>query len=737
MTLKHTTTMLIGEINEEIFGLDTFLGTKVGEFDKSVAEHIIKEIEEKYIVTSWKEFLEKFSPSLYEMPTVNEETEKFTINYTTKKPYDDATAIEFSHSTPFIQSIIRLMDQREANGETNAYFEFSEALKSFSPERVKEQAQSLKKEMLSLTNEYQKLDDRNPEKQRIGANLRTKLNDASKLFNNKTALLQLAQATIGEQLLQLAAPAGSKNADKTPLALTTFEITEQGIQTSKLHIEHRNSDNDSSNNVEGAQALIGFIGNSYDYTVSKRIQTAEVDKRNESYQKDLVVTAFTATGSQLINPEEIPQKIQQYNHYVEATANVMESYFKAISKIFSTIVGVKLFFDEYERHTKLKKVKPRLLVTNAKLENLLAKDQFKKFINTVNDINFLYVHGLTSVIVPGVDLKEKSEEPMGGFDPLTGQMFEAPVETKSEGVSLQDVQVLAKYLAPYKIPLFFGFNSESSTFASLQQNAFDQDLRPILEKLKSSREEHDVLVPCYPNMTVIPKNSNLTTATKVQLTDEKSIVEDGKTDIYLPGFYIDSSYIAASLVAAHHCSGYLKGKYPDEANRITDDYPGIRLAYPELVTKTLLPIEVKGLPSSLIEEATDLGVGFMFISENRPASEKRITVRIANTCKVMDNGRVRPLYRVLVERFVYNEVIDNVKGNSKEAYERQLDAQVRGSLKANWELLSRNNQFNRLFKEKETVGFETLGNSGFIKVSFNNEETPLTVDISSEEVKSI
>lgn len=746
--VTYTTTLLCGEINPEKEDLATILNGESSESDESIAENVLKLIDKKLIVESWDEFLNTFQPTLYEVPMSDPETKKFTVIYEEKSPHPSAQPITFTRSHPLVQSFIQLMEQRQLDGQTNAYFEFSKALRAFSPERFREQAEGLRKEMLYLSAKYEELEEESPQRDQVGEKLANKLDQASLFFNNKTALLQLAQATVGEQLLQLAAPENETNApSKLSLQPATFMITEEGYKAEPIQISEDGSVSGQSENDKGVKLLSGFVEEYYDSIVmeetseqdDERIDlvydektdqfiTPSKDEKQKSYQKELVLQSFTGVTHTKITSAQLPQKIDQYNQYVEATASVMENYFNAISKIFSTLIGVKLFFDEYELHAKPKKVAPRLLIANTKLENLLAGSLFKKYVETIQNKGLVMDHGLLSVIVPGVELMTNNQV-KSKANPMN-RLKNKNKSSKETGVSLNDVKRLAVLLEPYRIPVFFGFNSKYSTYLEFQKSGFSEYFKPCLEQLRSRDAFSDLLVPCYPNMTIIPEDSAMKTAKKVR-QEENVVVEDGDKKVYLKGLCIDASYIAASLVAAHQCSSYLQGKYPENRTNVAEGYPGVRLTYSEQGTKTLLPIEVKSMPTSLVEKINNLSVGFVFKSENHPSSNRKITVHSCHTCKTLENGQTRPLYRTLVEKYVHTELLYSAKSDKKDEYLKQLNEQSRSSLKYKWtnEL---SNKFNELFKENEDVEFEVSGTKGELKFTFSNEEPTIEISIAQE-----
>lgn len=726
LLLPHTTTLLCEVINEEIQGLDSVLTTSL----EGVNEDLVKDIENRFLVRSWDEFLDKFQPALYEVPMVDTLTNTPIIQYLQKKPEGiDAQRIEFKRDHPLMKSFLQLMERKTMDGQTNAYFDFSEALKnSFSPAKLKKEADKLKKDMLYLSMQYEQLADEDPQKDLVGDKLEEKIYNAGAFFKNKTSLTQLAQETLGQQLLALATQTEKNEGDK-PLALSyaSFEITENGIQAIEVPNDQKQA-RLGSNQVAGQQQLIGYVGSYYDEVVqAPQAQSGViVETKGDTYQKQLVVSALTGGGLAELPVEMIPQKVEEYNYYVDLTADIMSNYFQALSELFGKITGVKQFFDEYEKNVKSKKVEPRLLVANAKLENLVQLEEFKKYLKLIHDKGYFQEHGLTSVIVPGVSVHEKAQQAAPKSN-LLGRQKKAKSEATVEGVQLEDVKTLAELLLPFKIPVFFGIQGESSTFKKLSGTSFEQEFEPFLLKIKKQQGTwREVFVPCYPNATIIPSNSSLTTATKVQAA-ELGIEKANNKNIQVPGFYIDASYIAASFVAAHHCPGYLKEKYKEKSEQIDEALPGIRISFSEQSTKTTLPIEIKGIPESVLERINNISIGFVLMSQNSLKSEGKITVHSCNSSRVNELEKGRPLYRMLVESFVRNTLHSKYDARTETEFRDQLNEQKLNTFGR--KLKTSRDAFNRIFHENESVTFEGTKTLNF---SFKEEQNPIEVEIKSE-----
>ena len=102
-----------------------------------------------------------------------------------------------------------------------------------------------------------------------------------------------------------------------------------------------------------------------------------------------------------IEPE---QEVKNYNNYLSFYKDAQENFIKIAKPLIEKLLGVKMFFEQY--NTKLSLMKPKLLVTNIKSEMLVKtgnKERLKAFFNTVNAKND-FENTIWFGIYPNVDL---------------------------------------------------------------------------------------------------------------------------------------------------------------------------------------------------------------------------------------------------------------------------------------------------------------------------------------------
>jgi hypothetical protein len=279
------------------------------------------------------------------------------------------------------------------------------------------------------------------------------------------------------------------------------------------------------------------------------------------------------------------------------------------------IVGVKLFFDQY--NTKNKGAPPKLLITNTKLEMLTKASnlpRLEKYLNTVNsknDFENTIWFGICSNVGLGgeEDVKVRRQRFKGN------EKIEKNVENTMESMG-----ILLNVLKDYKVQLFFNFEtSEETTFDSLATKGVE----PYIEKCKPlmKKDFSAYAIPCYPNFTIIPKNKSgvLLDRKMVQGEEGGAVLSNEKEDfmrLWLEGVYVGAAYVAAGISAAWQCPGYLKTFFTE----VHKEYPGVRFDIESkdhmLRVVTTMAKEISGFTNNVKNEINRLNFGFAFASEN-------------------------------------------------------------------------------------------------------------------------
>lgn len=474
------------EFNPEKPDLLTLVGEVKGM--DSLSDDKINEINEKLLVGSFDEFMDKFAPTVYSFFNSSNGQVVYTLKRPENIPAENITEIPINEENDFIKMVITMLDAKNANGLKNSDFNFENITSMISPEKVMDDIRQVRKEIHYLYDQYEGLDDEDPKKLDVGDKLNERFEMASKNYNNVMAMLPLAIEDIKTRLLLGQPEDGGEPQEVTIGKLTLNDEGELKIieAPKDQKMELAVTDADSSNELSLVFAE--------DYEA--------VSDDTSDYVKDLVVRTFSPLP--MTTQEEINYKVEvkNFNNYLEFYKEAKSDFVKVVKPLIEKIVGVKLFFDQYQ--SKVNEMRPSLLITNNKLEMITKASnivRLEKFLNTVNNKND-FQNTIWLGIATNVALASQSEVK------LSRQRFKGNTKViKNSDNSMESVAILLNLLKDYNVQLYFSFEtSEETTFDDLATNGvskYVEHCQPLMKKAFST-----FAVPCYPNFTIIPKDKS-------------------------------------------------------------------------------------------------------------------------------------------------------------------------------------------------------------------------------------
>ncbi|MDN5305238.1 MAG: hypothetical protein PWP46_2125 [Fusobacteriaceae bacterium] len=635
--IKQTNrTILFEEINPQKLDLITLIGDVNGY--ESLSDEKLIEINEHLLVRDFDEFLKKFEPKVYSF--YNAATQK--VAYTLEKPEgipDDAISeIPLDENNDFLKMLFTLIDAKKNQGIKNVDFKFENILEMISPKKVMEDIKQIRKEISYLHSKYEELDDNDPTKGEMGDKLNIKFEEASKHYNNIMGMLPIAIEDIKTRLLL-----GQKQEDTQAEAIKVGILT-MGEQGELKILEAPKAEGNALvvKDQENANKLIEVFEEDY----------KEITENPTTYVQDLVIRTFAPMP---VVQEEInvEQEVENYNTYLEFFKNSKDEFVKTAKPLIEKLLGVKMFFEQYE--TKNKAMKPSLLVTNTKVDMIVKsnnKDRFLKYLNTINaknDFNDTIWFG----IVPAIEFDSSVKRE------VRRERFKgSKKEVKSKGNTMESLTQILNIAKDYKIQIFFNFEAkEETTFSSMATLGVERYINKCEPLTK--QEYSEFAIPCLPNFTVIPRDkSGVVLDSRLKLNDDGGVeLSKEKEDImklWLEGIYIDASYVAAGLVASYQCPEYLKTKFKNTATK----YPGVRFDLEEgdngLKVLTTLAKEISGFTNKIKDEINRKNFGFIFSSENAQVDGrlvKRITVYKARSLAQSEEG-FEPIFKTTVSTYI-------------------------------------------------------------------------------------
>ncbi len=630
-------TILFTEINPECLNLLTLIGDVRGK--TSLDDDKIKEINKELAVSSFPEFLEKFSPVVYSWCDAS--TGK--IQYSTVRPehipQNCITEIPLNEMNDLLNMLITLLDAKDAQGVANVDFQFGKILEMISPKKIMEDIRQVRREIQYTYGKYMELDDGDPKRLDLGDTLNYQFEQASQNYNNVLAMLPLAIEDIKTRLLLGDGESRQGGPDFKAGLLSMGEDGELKI----LEMKQEESTQLAVVDDEVNLSLMDAFREDYD----------ALNENPSGYVRDLVVRTFCPLSSTMESNVNRELEVGNYNTYLEFYKQSKNDFVKVVKPLIEKILGVKTFFDQYK--VKEKGMQPKLLITNIPLEMMVKSSNLPRlitYLNTTNDKNE-FDNTIWFGIVPDVELNQTS----GGK--LQRVRFAGNKREEKQGTnSMESLAALMNAIEPYKISTFFSFcTGEETTFNYISTEGielFKDKCTPLMKKTYS-----EFVIPCIPNATIIPKDKSGLVLDKKMVMDEEGNValsteKDDVMKMWLEGIYVSAAYEAAGIVAAWQCPEYLKQRFKDTSM----EYPGVRFDIEAddnaLLTTTSMTKEISGFTNAIKNSINHTGFGFVFSSDNAQYKGQEIkSITVYKARNLLSRGNeFEPIYKTLVVTYI-------------------------------------------------------------------------------------
>jgi hypothetical protein len=705
--------ILFEEINPERLDLLTLVGDVKG--IDSLDDEKIKEINRELLVRSFDEFLEKFSPSVYSFFNAAADDGKGAVVYTLKRPEnippEYISEIKLDHNNDFLKMLFTLIDTKRSQGIINVDFRFDKVLDMISPKKVMDDIRQARKEIHYLFDKYEELDEGDPKKLDLGDKLNYKFEEARQNYNNVMAMLPLAIEDIKTRLLL---GGGENGGEAQAVQVGMLTIGDTGelkiIEAPKEESNALMLASENSNN-----SLVTIFESDYD----------SVTDSPSSYVKDLVVRTFCPLPAALTEVD-IDREIANYRAYLEFYTKAKDDFVKASKPLVEKILGVKMFFDQY--NTKTRGMRPSLIISNNKLDMTVKSNNMPRletYLNTVNAKND-FSNTVWFGIVPAIELESAGKPKIGRA------IFAGNKEVKKEGNTMESLTALLQTLKKYRVQVFFNFQAnDETTFNNLATMGVDKYMDKC--QMMTRQDYSEFAIPCLPNFTIIPKDkSGVVIDTIIQKTDDGKVkVSDSKEDImklWIQGVYVDASYVAAGIVAAYQCSEYLKEVFKNASR----SYPGVRFDIERedysLRMVTTMAKEITGFTNNIKDEINKRSFGFVFSSENAQVDGKdvkRITVYKARSLAMTDSG-FDSIYKTTVSTYIERIL----RFSSNDFKQDKIESFFSNNPKSQKEVWKNDNKFiNSIVQPGDDLNFaiDEMTNMCQIDLTFNGNVKNLEV----------
>lgn len=698
-------TILFEQINPDKLNLLTIIGET--ELQNSLSDDMIEEINKELLVESFDDFLIKFEPTIYSYFDANKNKVCYTLEKDVNIPSECVTEIRLGKDNAFFRMLLALLDARNNNKVKNVNFNYTDILELLSPKKIIENLKQSRKEINYLYDKYENLDDKNPEKKEIGDKLNYAFLEASKNYNNVLSMLPLAIEDIEVRLSLDKSNNPLNKLDRIKPGLLTIaengslEITEINTTSNLLQIE---------SNQKNTENLAQLFIDDYNETVEYK----------SAYVANLISRSYVP-NSVTLNELDIEKEITNYNSYLEIYKQSQDDFITISKELVKKVLGIKIFFDQY--NTKYKQMKPKLLITNFKVDLLMnpkSKKALAIYLNTVNNKND-FTNTIWFGILPNVNYDVSIEN-----QKIKKKFMGSDTEGILEKNKFNDILNIADLLEKYKIQLFFNFQASDKTdFKTFSINGVEEYKKKTMVLEDKTYSEY--LIPVFPNFTIIPKNKSKVTIGMTKGDENKELF------YYINGLYIDASYAAAGLISAYQCPGYLKDRFKN----VNPSIPGVRIniesSENSFEIKTTLPKEISGYTVDIKNSINEANYGFVFASENAIYNGNvvdNVTVYKARSMNKSGGYNYEPIYKTLtctyIERIMRYETTD--------FKEDRLNFFFSSSPNSTKSLWSKNSMYvNAILRAEDDMTYSIDSNTCSLNLSFAGDVKHLNLMINSKE----
>ncbi len=706
-------TMLFAEINPERRNLLTLIGDVRGK--SSLDDDKIKEINEELLVSSFGEFIDKFAPVVYSWCDAATGSIQYSVTRPENIPDNCITEIPLTENNDLLNMLITLLGAKGAQGVANVDFSFSSVLDMISPKKIMDDIRQVRREIQYTYEKYAELDEGDPKRLDLGDKLNYQFEQASQNYNNVLAMLPLAIEDAKTRLLLGAGEAKQGGQDFRAGLLSLGEDGELKILEMKQE--------------ESTQLAVVDDSISTGLAVAFREDYDALNENPSDYVRDLVVRTFCPLRSTMEDPLDREAEVSHYNQYLEFYKKSKDDFVKAVKPLIEKILGVKIFFDQYQ--VKERGMQPKLLVSNVPLDMMVKASNLPRlvtYLNTTNDKNE-FDNTVWFGIVPDVELNQT------GGGKLQRVRFAGNQKVEKAGTSsMENLAVLMNALQPYRVTTFFSFSTgEETTFSYIATEGIQQfkdRCAPLMKK-----DYSEFVVPCIPNATIIPKDkSGLVLDRRMVIDENGSVALSGEKEdvmkMWLEGIYVGAAYEAAGTVAAWQCPVYLKERF----NNTSMEYPGVRFDVEAddnaLLAATSMTKEISGFTNTIKNAINHTGFGFVLSSDNaqyRGREIKNITVYKARN--LLSNGNeFEPIYKTLVVTYI-ERMLRFYSGDFKQDKILKFFSSNPSSQKSRWD--ADRQHVNSILQDGDELDYSIDEKYGIctVQVTFANTTRNLNVQL--------
>lgn len=695
-------------------------------------------------VHSFKEFVEKFSPKIYE--NVQQVDGKWSFSYT----FDDGKAsgvpIKLNEHS-YYRMLSAMYGVKKDSGQSNRDFDDSKLKEILTPRAEEKEVQRIRKKAVLLNVQYTEAVNKKENanfyaKQMVSLGREV----AQKAYGSSLLKLGLRIASINSQLEYLegeakkfkALPAGSEDVE---IKRGVLEFDEEG----KPIIKELASGALSGENFSSTPRLTA--GESM-RKLKAGVETA-IDAGSErgltvqSFTKNMILSTYLPDYEEesfALTPAGISDKCQQLElerkGFEEIYSQAQSEFIKVLKQVVTRMLGVKVFFDHATTKGGEDGTLPKnqgLLVANCPVSDLLderIKGKFEKFIvdrgTTQTRNNKIWFGILPHVIVGEINPDEQEDE--GEINPFVINMDSDIKDSTKKAVAVTTLAEAKQLLAILeKARILTVFNPAVADDAPFTFGGItDAAIKGIKEKLKELGIIYEHSVFAFPNFNIVR---------------DAYIPLDKRDDaevIAVSSVYVDAAYVAAGLLVASQQPDYLL--HHGFGGRIDGQNVCVRLNLEEddfvanLCTHFNLELS-SSWQKEIIDALADDRFGFAFSGDEKKVKVENETVDLKNsyifsarTMLQNEDGIYQPIYKTLTNDFIWAYSKTYGAKITKSIFNRFLREDVR-----DWNEFTKRAEvkgiINVILRKGESI---TAIKAGSLRVNLDDGETFIDLDFEKE-----
>lgn len=656
--------------------LEMLLRRHAEQIDK--LEPLVADVKNKLEVASFRQFLEKFKPSIYQT-TVPSPDGGYEFIYTYKKENEYSVELDITTQS-YYQMVEDLYKKRLTSGKALLEFDDAEITKILTPE---EEVKAIYKNRRLLNMAAKRCEEKRARHENASDDIKTLNSVANKLksqYSKPQAILIIGMADAARQLEEaektLKRMENQKPGQQTvnPLALGRPDFNEFGKPVFLPVGEDAPSENAPA--IPGGQlaieervreGLTRRIGSDYDKTAGPLASPK---------LKEMVVRAMVSTP--IATPAELAkidvaglkatceQLRQNKADMLKIFTTSRQNFITTLNNMVCRLLDVKIFFEHAtgEESPDARLGKYGLIVANCHPADLVTGDLKVPFGKLMESLGGDTTDRVWFGILPHVSLGGESDaapqdEEQTDFYVAIDEAEEEAEKKAAPGdpVSLMNTATLLEIMNKARITTVFSFGpSDWATFSQLTAGKL-QEVKAELETL----EPNPHAICAYPNFTLLPRK---------QVKLGKELIGDSEKEfcVNVGPIQIDAAYVAAGILAGSQRVDTLIKAGLDK-NRFLKENVMVRVDLEDKDVKHRLTPHfarerISNWPAELMAEIGKNGGFGMAFCGNELSDLKTSYLHCARVLELKD-GSYRPVNHIMMKDFL--NLFLKLKGSMKPA----------------------------------------------------------------------